>query len=233
MSDSVRPHRWQPTRLPRPWDSPGKNTGVGCHFPLQCMKVKSESEVTQSCPTLATPMDCSLSGFSVHGILQAKVLESGAIAFSNIYTTMCKTDSQWEAAIWTQGAQLGALWWPWGVGWSGGWWEAQEGGDIRILVADSHCCTAEANTMFESNYPPIKNKNTHTPKKNPFFSLKSIVFLHLICISILSYLAESISFFFFNFTVWEKSISLFPSNIVVRLLELSFVNMIGKVLHYF
>ena len=55
MSDSVRPHRWQPTRLPRPWGSPGKNTGVGCHFLLQCMKVKSESEVTQSCLTLATP----------------------------------------------------------------------------------------------------------------------------------------------------------------------------------
>ena len=55
MSDSGRPHRQQPTRLPRPWDSPGKNTGVGCHFLLQCMKVKSESEVSQSCPTLATP----------------------------------------------------------------------------------------------------------------------------------------------------------------------------------
>ena len=57
MSDSVRPHRWQPTRLPRPWDSPGKNTGVGCHFLLQCMKVKSESKVAQSCPTLSDPMD--------------------------------------------------------------------------------------------------------------------------------------------------------------------------------
>ena len=55
VSDSVRPHRRQPTRLPRPWDSPGKNTGVGCHFPLQCMKVKSESEVAQLCPTLVTP----------------------------------------------------------------------------------------------------------------------------------------------------------------------------------
>ena len=55
MSDSVRPHRQQPTRLCRPWDSPGKNTGVGCHFLLQCMKVKSESEVAQLCPTLATP----------------------------------------------------------------------------------------------------------------------------------------------------------------------------------
>ena len=75
MSDSVRPHRRQPTRLPRPWDSPGKNTGEGCHFLLQCMKVKSESEVAQSCPTLSDPMDCSLPGSSVHGILQARVLE--------------------------------------------------------------------------------------------------------------------------------------------------------------
>ena len=66
----------------RPWDSPGKNTGVGCHFLLQCMKVKSESEVTQSCPTLCNPMDCSLPGSSIHGIFQARVLEWGAIAFS-------------------------------------------------------------------------------------------------------------------------------------------------------
>ena len=71
VSDSVRPHRRQPTRLPRPWDSPGKNTGVGCHFLLQCMKVKSESEVAQLCPTLSDPMDCSLPGSSVHGIFQA------------------------------------------------------------------------------------------------------------------------------------------------------------------
>ena len=83
MSDSVRPHRWQPTRLPRPWDSPGKNTGVGCHFPLQCMKMKSESEVTQSCLTLSDPMDCSLPGSSIHGIFQARVLEWGAIAAGN------------------------------------------------------------------------------------------------------------------------------------------------------
>ena len=74
----------QPTRLPRPWDSPGKNTGVGCHFLLHCMKVKSESEseVALSCPTLTDPMDCSLPGSSVHGIFQARVLEWGAIAFS-------------------------------------------------------------------------------------------------------------------------------------------------------
>ena len=82
MSDSVRPHRRQPTSLPDPWDSPGKNTGVGCHFLLQCMKVKSQSEVAQSCPTLRDPMDCSPPGSSVHGIFQARVLEWGAIAFS-------------------------------------------------------------------------------------------------------------------------------------------------------
>ena len=82
VSDSVRPHRRKPTRLPRPWDSPGKNTGVGCHFLLQCMKVKSETEVAQSCPTLSDPMDRSPPGSSVHGIFQARVLEWGAIAFS-------------------------------------------------------------------------------------------------------------------------------------------------------
>ena len=76
------PHRRQPTRFPHPWDSPGKNTGVGCHFLLQCMKGKSESEVAQSCPTLRDPMDHSSPGSSIHGIFQARVLEWGAIAFS-------------------------------------------------------------------------------------------------------------------------------------------------------
>ena len=71
----------QPTRLPGPWDSPGKNTGVRCHFLLQYMKVKSESEVAQSCPTLSDPMDCSAPDSSIHEIFQARILESGAIAF--------------------------------------------------------------------------------------------------------------------------------------------------------
>ena len=84
MSDSVRPHRWQPTRLPRPWDSPSKNTGVGGHFLLQCMKVKSEREVAQSCPTHSDRMDCSLPGSSIHGIFQVGVLEWVAIAFSDL-----------------------------------------------------------------------------------------------------------------------------------------------------
>ena len=80
ISQSVRPRRRQPTRLPRPWDSPGKNTGVGCHVLLQCMKGKSENDVAQSCPTLSDPMDCSLPGSSIHGIFQARVMEWGAIA---------------------------------------------------------------------------------------------------------------------------------------------------------
>ena len=85
MSDSVRSHGLQPTRLLRPWDSPGKNTGVGRHFLLQSMKVESESEVAQSCLTLSDPMDCSLPGFSIHGIFWATVLEWGAIAFSHSF----------------------------------------------------------------------------------------------------------------------------------------------------
>ena len=82
MSDYVEPHRQQPTRLPCPWDSQGKNTRVGYHFLLQCMKVNSESEVAQLCPTPSDPMDCSLLGSSVHGIFQARVLEWVGIAFS-------------------------------------------------------------------------------------------------------------------------------------------------------
>ena len=82
VSDSSRPNGLQPTRLLHPWDFPGKSTGVGCHFLLQCMKMKSESEVAQSCLTLHDPMDCSLPGFSIRGISQAWVLEWGAISFT-------------------------------------------------------------------------------------------------------------------------------------------------------
>ena len=76
--------------FPRSWDSPGKNTGVGCHFLLQCKKVKNESEVAQLCPTLSDPMDCSLPGSSIHGIFQARVLEWGAIAFCYMHSTSCE-----------------------------------------------------------------------------------------------------------------------------------------------
>ena len=87
MSNSVQPHRWQPTRLLCPWDSPSKNTGVSCHFLLQCMKVKSQSEVSQSCPTLSNPMDCSLPGSSVHGIFQARILEYYYFLLQGIFLT--------------------------------------------------------------------------------------------------------------------------------------------------
>ena len=100
MSDSVRPQRRQPTRLPHPWDSPGKNTGMGCHFLLQCMKVKSESEVAQSCPTLSDPMHCSLPGSSVHEIFQARVLEWGAIAFSEDRTVSEKKKKLGGTVLW-------------------------------------------------------------------------------------------------------------------------------------
>ena len=93
VSNTVRPHRRQPTRLPHPWDSPGKNTGVGCHFLLQCMKVKSKSEVTQPCPTVSDPMDCSLPGSSALGIFQARVLEWGAI----LVLTLKKYEGENEA----------------------------------------------------------------------------------------------------------------------------------------
>ena len=91
MSDSVRPHRRQPTRLPHPWDSPGKNTGVGCHFLLQSMKVKIESEVAQSCQTLSDPMDCSLLGSSVHGIFQARGIFVGKV-MSLLFKTLSRFD---------------------------------------------------------------------------------------------------------------------------------------------
>ena len=94
----MQPHRRQPARLRRPWDSPGKNTGVCCHFLLQCMKVKSESEVAQSCPTLSDPMDCSLPGSSVHGIFQARVLEWGAIYIQiTSYPNVSRLYSPWNS----------------------------------------------------------------------------------------------------------------------------------------
>ena len=95
----MRPHRQQPTRLPHPGDSQGKNTGVGCHFLLQCRKMKSESEVAQLCPTLSDPMGCSLPGSSVHGIFQARVLESGAIAFSVCQNGYYQKDNKKQALV--------------------------------------------------------------------------------------------------------------------------------------
>ena len=89
MSDSVQPPRRQPTRLCRPWDSPGKNTGVGCHFLLQCMKVKRESEVAQLCPTLSDPMDCNLPGSSAHGIFPGKSTGVGCHCLHRLLQLVC------------------------------------------------------------------------------------------------------------------------------------------------
>ena len=104
MSDSVQPYRWQPTRLPRPWDSPGKNTGVGCHFLLQCMKVNSESEVTQSCLTLSDPMDCSPPGPSVHGIFHYSLLNP-----------QCNCGNTWSACLCAQSLSRVYFFWPCGL----------------------------------------------------------------------------------------------------------------------
>ena len=104
MSDSVR-HRWQPTRLLCPWDSPGKNSEVGCHFLLQCRKVQSESEVSQLCLTPSNLMDCSLPGSSVHGTPQARVLEWVAIAFSNVLARTTSTMLNAAAAAATKSPQ--------------------------------------------------------------------------------------------------------------------------------
>ena len=107
MSNSVRLHGRQPTRLPRPWDSPCKDTGVDCHFLLQCVTVKSESEVSQLCLTLSDPMDCSLPGSSIHGIFQARVLEWVAIAFS-----VKKAEHWWTDAfeMWCWRRLLSVFW---------------------------------------------------------------------------------------------------------------------------
>ena len=94
MSDSVWPHRQQPTRLPRPWDSPGKNTGVGCHFLLQCMKVKSESEVAPSCPTLRDPMDYSSPGPPSVGFSRQEYWSGVPLTFPNWNSTDCNYSSK-------------------------------------------------------------------------------------------------------------------------------------------
>ena len=107
VSDTVWPHRRQPTRLPRPWDSPSKNTGVDCRFLLQCMKVKSESEVAKSLPTLSDPTDCSLPSSSIHGIVQAKVVEWGAISCSIVrFDFLLIQKKQW---VWPQNFSVALL----------------------------------------------------------------------------------------------------------------------------
>jgi len=146
MSDSVRPHRWQPTRLPCPWDSPGENTGVGCHFLLQCMKVKSESEVTQLCLTLSDPTDCSLPGSSALGIFQARVLEWGAIAFS-IFSRGSSQPKDWTQVsciagrfftVWTSRSPIYIIY-----------------THTCTYISESLCCIPETNRILLINYNSI------------------------------------------------------------------------------
>jgi len=131
-----------------PWDSPGKNTGVGCHFLLQCMKVKSESEVTQSCLTLHHPMDCSPPDSSVHGIFQARILEWVDIAFSETYMAIYKKYSQWKFAVWLRELKQGLCNNLEGWDGEGDRREVQGGGNICIPMADIYCCLAETNTIL-------------------------------------------------------------------------------------
>ena len=146
----MRPHRQQPTRLPHPWDSPGKNTGVGCHFLLQCLKVKSESEVVQSCLTLSDPMDCSLPGSSVHGTFQARVREWVPLPSPHIslnrwhlffyfwLTSLC-VKASWSIHIYTNDLILFLFY---------GWLIFLCVYVPHLHVSDSLCFTVETNTML-------------------------------------------------------------------------------------
>ena len=139
MSNSVRPHRRQAIRLPRPWDSPGKNTGAGCHFLLQCMKVKRESEVAQSCLTLSDPMDCSLPGSSIHGIFQARVLLYIKYKINKNLLDRTVKSTQYSVISYTRKEYIKKVY-------------------KRLCITDSLCCTAKANTTFQISDIPITLK---------------------------------------------------------------------------
>ena len=143
MSDSLRHHRRQSTRLPFPWDSPGKNTGVGFHFLLRCMKVKSESEVAQLYPTSSDPMDCSPPGSSVHRIFQARILEWGAIVFS-MWSLCFSLKKQKVTSIWVL------------------YWGINLTKEVKNLYAENHK-TIKINCML--NKLTVLAMNTWTFKK--------------------------------------------------------------------
>ena len=155
MSDSVRPHRQQLTRLLCPWNSPGKNTGVGCHFLLQSMKVKSESEVAQWFPTLSDPMDCSLPGSSVHGIFQARVLEWGAIAFSGFSSLADHKDG--EMGRW----DLNPVSWLWIRASGPLCWSSSQGMPLPPAAASQSGCGRQANLLPNPPGLFMKHHNCH------------------------------------------------------------------------
>ena len=171
----MRPHRWQPTRLPRPWDSPGKNTGVGCHFLLQCMKVKSESEVAQSCPTLSNPMDCSLPGSSIHGIFQARILEWGTVGQNHL------TETLFYIKCWIYHAIYRIRYWKWktywlyvpqggcnGTGWLPQWWSGWLGAVAQWAASIIRNC--------HTTYHLLRKK------KKSKFKVWSLLDMHHFCI---------------------------------------------------
>ena len=123
MSDSVRPHRRQPTRLPRPWDSPGKNTGVGCHFLFQCMKVKVKLKVKSLSPVrlLATPWTVARQAPPSMGFSRQEYWSGVPLPSPETYITIRKIDNWWELAVWSRELKQGALWQPRGMGWDGRW----------------------------------------------------------------------------------------------------------------
>jgi len=121
MSDSVRPHRWQPTRLPRPWDSPGKNTGVGCHFLLQCMKVKVKVKSLSRVRLLAIPWTVARQAPPSMGFSRQEYWSGVPLPSPETYITIRKIDNQWELAVWSRELKHGALWQPRGMGWDGRW----------------------------------------------------------------------------------------------------------------
>ena len=145
MSDSVWPHRWQPTRLPRSWDSPGKNTGEGCHFLPQCIKVKSESEVAQSCPTLATPWTAAYQAPPSMGFSRQKYW-SGVPLPSPIYTLPYVKQIASGKLLYNTGSPGCALWRPRWVRWQG--WEGGSRGRGYIYMTDLRCCMAQTITTL-------------------------------------------------------------------------------------
>ena len=181
----MRPHRRQPTRLPHPWDSPGKNTRVGCHFLLQCRKVKSESEVAQSCPTLSDPMDCSPPGSSIHGIFQARVLEWGAIAFSQLYLLVFQNYPLCPGSFYCYYFCLGAL----GLSCSAGTFQLRRVGS----GARGRCCSTACGISLPQPWteprPPALQAGflTTGPNSSPEIKAATSVLSWCTCLEIFSH----------------------------------------------
>ena len=165
------PHRWQPTRLPCPWDSPGKNTWLGCHFLLQCMKGKCESEGAQSCPTQSNPMDCSPPDFSIHGIFLERGLESGAIAFSSFSLLMYNLRFLWCLSEMVSISRSYQLILDKSLSWPISWERNKISNPIWLQSSDYTYCTASRSPSREKKFIRL-GKSICFPKKCHPQSLK-------------------------------------------------------------